>query len=629
MRTETRRPIAALILALAWSASASAFGQAKEAPVAPGQIPPAVLRTVKAATVQVKVTTADGRSEGSGFFGAEPGVVLTNAHVLGMFKADSRRPSKVELILRGGEKGERTLPAKILGVDVGSDLAVLRAEGEDLPPPLEVVPADDLLETQAVYVFGFPFGSTLGKAITVSTSSVSSLRRDKAGALQRVQVNGGMNPGNSGGPVVDVQGRVVGVAVSMIGRTQINFAIPGEAVRRMLAGRVQEITMGHPYEEGGEVRSRMDLKLIDPLDRVAKVALLAWAGPNAKSRAEAPPPPPPGDPRRREAAEIAINARDRTASVTLALPPAADGEVYWVQPSYLDGAGQAQKWLPIPWPVKPPLEKTAAVLALKPAPGSRNELELVSNTTLSLRDADNEEHTLAVNLKAGLIEEVGAVGGRGIAEIRIRYTRLTIGIKLDDQPVPKEDLAKSMNRDLFKVKADMKVDAGGALIENKLDLGAVPRASRGQVSAIAEKIQKSFEAVELTLPGKLTEPNATWTGTRDLPIDTPGEDESGLVAMTYRYLGHRRNKGADEALVDLRGAVKGAKGNGANLVGRVVGTATVDLTEGRVIQANATTSVDLDIALNGRPAKANGKLEVRLTRKPAPAATAKPAEPAK
>ena len=99
--------------------------------------------------------------------------------------------------------------------------------------------------------------------------------------------------------------------------------------------------------------------------------------------------------------------------------------------------------------------------------------------------------------------------------------------------------------------------------------------------------------------------------------------------MTYRYIGHRRNKGTDEALVDLRGTVKGARGNGANLVGRVVGTATVDLTEGRVTQASATTSVDLDIALNGRPAKANGKLEVRLTRKPAPAPAAKPAEPPK
>ncbi len=118
---------------------------------------------------------------------------------------------------------------------------MLRVEGADLPPPLEVVPADDLLETQAAYVFGFPLGSSLGRAITLNTSSVSSLRRNNAGVLQRVQVKGGMNPGNSGGPVVDGQGRVVGVAVSGIGRTPIKFAVPSEAVREMLAGRVHEM----------------------------------------------------------------------------------------------------------------------------------------------------------------------------------------------------------------------------------------------------------------------------------------------------------------------------------------------------------------------------------------------------
>lgn len=136
---------------------------------------------------------------------------------------------------------------------INTDLAVLRVEGADLPPPLEVVPADDLLETQAAYVFGFPFGSSLGRAITLNTSSVSSLRRNNAGVLQRVQVNGGMNPGNSGGPVVDGQGRVVGVAVSGIGRTPIKFAVPSEAVREMLAGRVHEITIGHPYKAGPDV----------------------------------------------------------------------------------------------------------------------------------------------------------------------------------------------------------------------------------------------------------------------------------------------------------------------------------------------------------------------------------------
>ncbi len=584
---------------------------------ASGQIPPEVLRRVKGATVRIKVELPNGRAEGSGFFGVEPGVVLTNAHVLGMFKADSRRPAKVEVVLRGGEKDERTLPARILGVDVGSDLAVLRVEGGPLPEPLEVAAADELLETQAVYVFGFPFGSRLGRAITVSTSSVSSLRRDKDGALRRVQVNGGMNPGNSGGPVVDVAGRVVGVAVSAIGRTQINFAIPGEAVRAMLAGKVQEITMGQPYRQEGGAASHMELRLIDPLGRVGKVSLLAWSGPNAKDRAEAPPPPPPGDPRRREVAGLA--AKDGSAPVEFTLPAASGADVYWLQPACVDGNGEARKWLPLAWPVKPPVDRTPVVLALKHAPGARNDLELVSNTTFTLKDSEGEEHSLAVNMKAGILETVGQVNGRGIADVRLKYSRLSLSIKFDGQAVPREQLARSMTKDLFKVGADLRVDARGALIDNRLDLAAVPRGSRGKVSGIAEKIQKSFEAVELTLPGALTEPNAPWSGRRDLPIDTPGEDEEGVVEVQYKYIGHRLRNGVDEALIDLKGEVKGSKGDGTNLGGRVQGLAFVDLKEGRVIQANVTTFVDMDIPLNGRPGKANGKLEVRLSRKPAAA----------
>lgn len=66
-----------------------------------------------------------------------------------------------------------------------------------------------LTEVQRVYIFGFPKGSALGKEITVSESSVSSLRKDSEGSLSQIQVNGGMQPGNSGGPVVDAGGAVL------------------------------------------------------------------------------------------------------------------------------------------------------------------------------------------------------------------------------------------------------------------------------------------------------------------------------------------------------------------------------------------------------------------------------------
>src|SRR5258707_878005 len=95
------------------------------------------------------------------------------------------------------------------------------------------------LETEDVLtVISFPFGSNIGKEITVSTSSVSSLRKEESGALTKVQVNGGMHPGNSGGPVVDSFGNVVGVAVSILRGTQINFAVPGDYVRSIFHGRI-------------------------------------------------------------------------------------------------------------------------------------------------------------------------------------------------------------------------------------------------------------------------------------------------------------------------------------------------------------------------------------------------------
>jgi hypothetical protein len=72
-----------------------------------------------------------------------------------------------------------------------------------------------------LFAFGFPFGEALARhkgnpAITVSKGSISSLRRDDGGELAIVQIDGELNPGNSGGPVVDAQGRLVGVAVAKV-----------------------------------------------------------------------------------------------------------------------------------------------------------------------------------------------------------------------------------------------------------------------------------------------------------------------------------------------------------------------------------------------------------------------------
>jgi S1-C subfamily serine protease len=203
-----------------------------------------VVQKVKQSTAYLRVRMATGEvAQGSGFFALERGIVITNAHVVGMVKGGSP-PRGVDVVMHSGEAGEARLAGTVIGVDRDNDLAVLRVQGDlsRLPPALAVVSAADLKELQNIYIFGFPFGTQLGKDITVSKSSVSSLRR-RGGVLKEVQVNGGMNPGNSGGPVTDARGVVVGVSVAGITNTQINFAVPGDFIRPLV-----ERCKSHPLE---------------------------------------------------------------------------------------------------------------------------------------------------------------------------------------------------------------------------------------------------------------------------------------------------------------------------------------------------------------------------------------------
>jgi S1-C subfamily serine protease len=126
------RCLAAVTLGLWWLAAGS------PANAADSGLDGAVLKKVKAATIRLEVTLPNGDVvEGSGFFTDEPGVILTNAHVLGMLSADSRFPQKVTVVVNSGETDSREVGVKFMSVDRGSDLAVLRVDGKDLPESLK------------------------------------------------------------------------------------------------------------------------------------------------------------------------------------------------------------------------------------------------------------------------------------------------------------------------------------------------------------------------------------------------------------------------------------------------------------------------------------------------------------
>lgn len=207
-----------------------------------------IVERVKKATVRVLVQFKNGKqASGSGFVEKSSGLVVTNAHVVGLKDPGDSPAAIINLVVNSGlgEKEYRLSGDETeIVVDAQNDLALIRprllevGERHVVPDGLVVARNPQLAELQSLFVFGFPLGSAIGAEISVRPTKITSLRKDiKDGKLRLIQVEGGMTRGNSGGPIVDIKGNVVGVAVAGIKDEAINFAVPSEKVIELLARR--------------------------------------------------------------------------------------------------------------------------------------------------------------------------------------------------------------------------------------------------------------------------------------------------------------------------------------------------------------------------------------------------------
>lgn len=167
---------------------------------------------------------------GSGMVIRPDGLILTNEHVVAL-KGD------LQVILSDG----RTFPAKVIGTDYVTDLAVIKIEAEDLAP-LRLGDS----ETLRVGEWVLAIGNSLGLEYTVSAGIVSAkgrylMREGIRPYFNMIQTDAPINLGNSGGPLVNMKGEVVGVNTSIIPESQsIGFAIPIHEARKVIPELIQK-----------------------------------------------------------------------------------------------------------------------------------------------------------------------------------------------------------------------------------------------------------------------------------------------------------------------------------------------------------------------------------------------------
>lgn len=554
----------------------------------PKTIPPALakdlLDKVKNSAVMIRILIDQGGAEGSGWF-AEPGIIVTNAHVVNMVDPAAPPPHSIRVFLYQGQPGkQREVTGKLLALDRENDLAVISVQGhKDLPDPLPICPSSELVDGQQLHVMGFPLGSSFARMATggaspqdqaettlkVRNTSVAGRVFYKNGGVKYIQVEGGADHGNSGGAVFDNAGFVRSILVAGISVTNMRFTIPSEYAVYLLQGRVLNVVPGQPYSAGSGVKMPITAQVADPMHRIKKIHMEVWAGDPAtqtRTMSERRPAPLPGDSARSEA-ELAYDGdavvklgATRPATAEIDLPPIRPGQVYWIQPRYerIDGSTRWGEAIATQWSGQP-VDRRSAHLSLKHQSGSQRFVRVRSSLGQGAVPEGMSVHIRPMEIRVAMTEKTREVESDGSAKIHLHYDDVNIG----DRDMT--DFYKEMNKELATAAKGMTTEFimtnRGLIKSAKPNLQGVPQETRFILERFNHQIIQSLESLALALPDKDVGAGETWGFNIPYTFFLPqNKKEDAVYRLRFKNLGVRTRNGREEAVVSFEGFVTKSDG---------------------------------------------------------------------
>jgi S1-C subfamily serine protease len=193
-----------------------------------------------------------GQALGTGFVVDEDGYILTNAHVV---DENGQRADSVTVVFNKGGSETQRVKGELVGVDVGSDVAVVKVDPKSVDlKPLPLGDSDKVVVGEPVVAIGNPLGYDFSITSGIVSATGRSLQAPNGQTIPNgIQTDAAINQGNSGGPLIDNGGRVIGINEQIAsqggGNDGLGFAVPINTAIRSLeqlksTGKVQYAWMG-------------------------------------------------------------------------------------------------------------------------------------------------------------------------------------------------------------------------------------------------------------------------------------------------------------------------------------------------------------------------------------------------